>query len=110
MRFYPGSDRQQPHFSDARPAHCLSRGTGPPNWRDWDLSSYRFLSTGATVVPIELMKRLQAETSIAEITTGYGMTECCGSATHTRPGDSMERVAYTVGTALPGTEIRGRRS
>ena len=77
-----------------------------PNWRDWDMSSYRFLSTGATVVPIDLMKRLQAETSIAEITTGYGMTECCGSATHTRPGDSMERVAYTVGTALPGTEIR----
>lgn len=77
-----------------------------PNWRDWDLSSYRFLSTGATVVPIELMKRLQDETSIKEITTGYGMTECCGSATHTRPGDPMERVAYTVGTALPGTEIR----
>ena len=77
-----------------------------PNWRDWDLSSYRFMSTGATVVPIELMKRIQAETPIREITTGYGMTECCGSATHTRPGDPMERVAYTVGTALPGTEIR----
>ena len=77
-----------------------------PNWRDWDISSYRFLSTGATVVPIELMKRLQAETPIQEISTGYGMTECCGSATHTRPGDPMERVAYTVGTAIPGTEIR----
>ncbi|GLS98675.1 3-[(3aS,4S,7aS)-7a-methyl-1,5-dioxo-octahydro-1H- inden-4-yl]propanoyl:CoA ligase [Sphingobium jiangsuense] len=76
-----------------------------PNWRDWDISSYRFLSTGATVVPIELMKRLRAETPIREITTGYGMTECCGSATHTRPGDSMERVAYTVGTAIAGTEI-----
>ncbi|WP_313807660.1 AMP-binding protein [Sphingobium sp.] len=77
-----------------------------PNWRDWDMSSYRFLSTGATVVPIELMKRLRAETTITEITTGYGMTECCGSATHTRPGDPMERVAYTVGTAIAGTEIR----
>lgn len=77
-----------------------------PNWRDWDISSCRFLSTGGTVVPIELMKRLEAETPIAEITTGYGMTECCGSATHTRPGDTMERVAYTVGTALPGTELK----
>lgn len=77
-----------------------------PNWRDWDLSTYRFMSTGSTVVPIELMKRLQAETPIKEITTGYGMTECCGSATHTRPGDPMERVAYTVGAALPGTELR----
>lgn len=77
-----------------------------PHWRDWDISSYRFLSTGATVVPIELMKRLRAETEIAEITTGYGMTECAGSATHTRPGDPMERVAYTVGAAVEGTEIR----
>lgn len=77
-----------------------------PNWRDWDLSSYRFMSTGSTVVPIELMKRIQAETPIREISTGYGMTECCGSATHTRPGDPMERIAYTVGTAIAGTEIR----
>ena len=77
-----------------------------PGWRDWDLSSDRFLSTGATVVPIELMKRLEQALPSTEITTGYGMTECCGSATHTRPGDPMERVAYTVGTALPGTEIR----
>jgi acyl-CoA synthetase (AMP-forming)/AMP-acid ligase II len=76
-----------------------------PNWRDWDISSLRFLSTGATVVPIALMKRLEAETDIREITTGYGMTECCGSATHTRPGDTMERVAYTVGAQIEGTEI-----
>lgn len=77
-----------------------------PNWRDWDISSYRFLSTGATVVPIELMKKLRAETSIDEITTGYGMTESCGSVTHTRPGAPMERVAYTVGAAIPGSEIK----
>lgn len=89
----------------AAPPTVFQEMLAHPNWRDWDISSYRFLSTGATVVPIELMKRLQAETSIREITTGYGMTECCGSATHTRPGDPMERVAYTVGTAIEGTEI-----
>jgi acyl-CoA synthetase (AMP-forming)/AMP-acid ligase II len=73
---------------------------------DWDISSLRFLSTGATVVPIALIRRLAAETDIEHITTGYGMTECSGSATHTLPGDGMERVAFTVGTAIPGTEIR----
>ena len=77
-----------------------------PNWRDWDLSTYRFMSTGATVVPIELMKRIQAEPPIRQISTGSGMTECCGSATHTRPGDPVERIAHTVGTAIAGTEIR----
>lgn len=88
------------------PPTVLQEMFAHPDWRDWDLSSYRFLSTGGTVVPIELMKYLQAETPIKEITTGYGMTECCGSATHTRPGDQMERIAYTVGTALPGTEVK----
>lgn len=77
-----------------------------PNRRDWDISCLRFLSTGGTTVPIELMRRLQAETDIQVLSTGYGMTECCGSATHTRPGDPIERVAFTAGTALPGTEIR----
>jgi acyl-CoA synthetase (AMP-forming)/AMP-acid ligase II len=76
-----------------------------PNWRDWDISSLRFVSTGGTTVPIELMRRLRSETNIAVISTGYGMTECCGSATQTLPNDAMERVAYTVGTAIPGTDI-----
>jgi acyl-CoA synthetase (AMP-forming)/AMP-acid ligase II len=52
------------------------------------------------------MRRLEAETDIAVLSTGYGMTECCGSATHTLPGDDISRIAYTVGKALPGTEIR----
>lgn len=88
------------------PPTVLQEMFSHPNWRDWDLSTYRFMSTGGTVVPIELMKFLQTDSPIQEITTGYGMTECCGSATHTRPGDQMERIAYTVGTALPGTEIK----
>jgi acyl-CoA synthetase (AMP-forming)/AMP-acid ligase II len=77
-----------------------------PNRADWDISSLRFLSTGATTVPIELMRRLEGETEIAVLSTGYGMTECCGSATHTLPGDDISRIAYTVGKAIAGTEIR----
>nr|WP_314437206.1 AMP-binding protein [uncultured Brevundimonas sp.] len=77
-----------------------------PHRRDWDISSLSFLSTGATVVPIELVRRLAAETEIEHITTGYGMTECCGSATHTVRGDPVERVAYTVGKAIVDTEIQ----
>lgn len=77
-----------------------------PNRLDWDIGSLRFLSTGATIVPIELMRRLKADTGIAVLSTGYGMTECCGSATHTLPGDGISRIAYTVGKAIPGTQIR----
>lgn len=77
-----------------------------PNRNDWDIGDLRFLSTGATTIPIELMRGLRRETNIAVLSAGYGMTECCGSATHTLPDDGIERVATTVGKPLPGTEIR----
>lgn len=77
-----------------------------PSRQDWDIGSLRFLSTGGTLIPIELMRRLRRETEIPVLSAGYGMTECCGSATHTLPGDPIERVAHTVGKAIAGTEIR----
>jgi len=77
-----------------------------PNRKDWDTSSLRYISTGSTTVPIELMRRLKADMNIPVVSTGYGMTECCGSATHTRDGDDVERLFYTVGCPLPGTEIK----
>ncbi|GAC1572421.1 MAG: FadD3 family acyl-CoA ligase [Sphingomicrobium sp.] len=77
-----------------------------PNRADWDTSSLRYLSTGSTTVPIELMRRLKRDMNIPVISTGYGMTECAGSATHTRDDDDIERLFHTVGCPLPGTEIK----
>jgi acyl-CoA synthetase (AMP-forming)/AMP-acid ligase II len=77
-----------------------------PNRRDWDISSLRFLSTGATTIPIELIRRLKRDFAGTTISTGYGMTECCGSATQTLAEDDAERIVHTVGRAIPGTEIR----
>ena len=79
---------------------------GHPHRADWDTSSLRYLSTGATTVPIELMKRLKRDMNIPVISTGYGMTECAGSATHTKDDDDIERLFNTVGCPLPGTEIK----
>lgn len=77
-----------------------------PNRRDFDISSLRFLSTGATTVPIELMRRLKRDLDIDVISTGYGMTECCGSATHTLWTDDIDHVATTCGKPIPGTKIK----
>ncbi|MEA1652890.1 AMP-binding protein [Nitrospirillum sp. BR 11164] len=77
-----------------------------PNRPDWDISSLRFISTGGTTIPMELMRRLRRELPGTIVSTGYGMTECCGSATQTLPDDDIERVAHTVGKAIPGTEVR----
>jgi acyl-CoA synthetase (AMP-forming)/AMP-acid ligase II len=77
-----------------------------PNRKDWDISSLRFLSTGAATIPIELIRRLKRDFVGTIISTGYGMTECCGSATQALPDDDVERVAHTVGKPIPGIEIR----
>lgn len=77
-----------------------------PNRSDFNMDCLRFLSTGATTIPIELMRRLRRDTQIEVLSTGYGMTECCGSATHTLWEDDIERVANTVGKPIAGTQIR----
>ena len=77
-----------------------------PHRADWDISCLRFLSTGATTIPIELIRRLKRDFIGTVISTGYGMTECCGSATQTLPGDDVERIAQTVGRPIAGTEVR----
>ncbi|HTZ69424.1 MAG TPA: AMP-binding protein [Acetobacteraceae bacterium] len=76
-----------------------------PRRPDFDLSSLEFISTGAAVVPIELVRRLKLEVGVDRMATGYGLTECCGTATSTRPEDSLEIVANTAGRAAPGIEV-----
>ena len=77
-----------------------------PRRDDFNISSLRFLSTGATTVPVELMRRLKRDMDIDVVSTGYGMTECCGSATHTLWTDDIERIANSVGKPIAGTEIK----
>jgi len=77
-----------------------------PNRGDYDISSLRYLSTGSTTVPIELMRRLKRDMDIDIISTGYGMTECCGSATHTLWTDDIEHVATTAGKPIAGTALK----
>jgi HIP---CoA ligase len=71
-----------------------------------DMSCLRRISTGGTTVPIELVRRLTSTFGEAIVATGYGLTECCGSAANTRDGDSADVVALTAGRAVPGTELR----
>jgi acyl-CoA synthetase (AMP-forming)/AMP-acid ligase II len=72
----------------------------------WDLSSLRLCVTGAAVVPVEMLRRMRTEMSYETIITGYGLTECTGTATMCRAGDPIELVAATSGRAIPDTEVR----
>ncbi len=68
-----------------------------PSRRDWDLSSLFALLSGAAPAPTWVYERAQRELGVTEITTGYGMTECGGAMTMTRPEDPLSMHTTTVG-------------
>ncbi|HEY2316112.1 MAG TPA: FadD3 family acyl-CoA ligase [Streptosporangiaceae bacterium] len=70
-----------------------------------DLSSLRLAVTGAAVVPVALVERMQSELSFDTVLTAYGLTEAV-VVTMCRPGDPPAAVATTSGRATAGFEIR----
>jgi fatty-acyl-CoA synthase len=64
---------------------------------DYDLSSLTAMLCGSAPAPIWLWRQVAAEFGVDEIVTGYGMTECGGAMTLTRPEDPLELTANTVG-------------
>jgi len=80
-----------------------------PGRADRDLSSLRLAVTGAAVVPVVLIERMQTAPpeglGIDHVLTAFGMTEAV-VVTMCREGDSAETVATTCGRAVPGMETR----
>ena len=76
-----------------------------PARAQYDLSSLRLAVTGAAVVPVALVERMQAELSFDTVLTAYGLTEAV-VVTMCRPGDPPGAVAATSGRATAGFEIR----
>jgi fatty-acyl-CoA synthase len=66
----------------------------------------------ASPAPAWLWKQLADLLDIAELVTGYGMTETGGSLTMTRPGDDVDRLVKTVGVVkaadVAGLDEHGR--
>ena len=77
-----------------------------PRRKEYDLSSLRVAATGATTVPVELVKRMYAELDLDVVAVGYGLTESTALVSITRPDDTPEKIATTVGKPIPGLEVR----
>jgi acyl-CoA synthetase (AMP-forming)/AMP-acid ligase II len=75
-----------------------------PDRSTYDLSSLRFAVTGAAVVPVALVERMQSELSFEIVLTAFGMTEAV-VATMCRRDDPPEIVARTCGRAVAGFEL-----
>src|SRR6201993_4478719 len=78
---------------------------------EYDLSSLTAILCGSAPAPIWLWTQIAADFGVSEIVTGYGMTECGGAMTLTRPEDPLELTSDTVGrpkmagpAGIPGTD------
>ena len=70
-----------------------------------DLTSLRTILTGGTTVPTELVVRVQRELGRA-CPHHLRQTECHGTMCMTRPDDTPEDIAETVGVPLDHVEVR----
>jgi acyl-CoA synthetase (AMP-forming)/AMP-acid ligase II len=77
-----------------------------PKRGDYDLSSLRFAVTGAAVVPVVLIERIQTELDIDIVLTAYGLTEANGFGTMCRADDDAVTVATTCGRPIADFELR----
>ena len=79
--------------------------------QQYDLDSLNAILCGSAPAPIWLWQRIEQDFGVSEIVTGYGMTECGGAMTLTRPEDSLRLTSETAGkpkmagaASVPGTD------
>jgi fatty-acyl-CoA synthase len=76
-----------------------------PRFSEFDLSSVRLIITGATPVPVPLMKQIKKQIG-ADCLIVFGMTETTGAVTHSFSTDSFALKSETVGLPQPHTSIK----
>jgi len=76
-----------------------------PSFARRDLSSLRVVLSGGAHVAPQLVRHIEEALGVHFI-VAYGQTETEGHAIQTRPGDSDDDKATTLGRPLPGVEVR----
>lgn len=71
-----------------------------------DISSLRVATTGATIIPVDLIRRMHEDLGIDDVFSAYGLTESTGVVSLCQKGDDFATIAGTCGRPLPGTELR----
>jgi fatty-acyl-CoA synthase len=68
-----------------------------PDGKSTDTSSLLSVLIGAAATPVPVWQKLKDVLGVAELFTGYGMTELTAAVTHTEPDDSLSVVTASVG-------------
>jgi fatty-acyl-CoA synthase len=77
-----------------------------PNFATFDLSSLRTGIMAGSPCPVEVMKRVQSEMHMPEVTICYGMTETSPVSTQTMTDDPLAKRTGTVGRVHPHVEVK----
>jgi fatty-acyl-CoA synthase len=77
-----------------------------PNFGDYDLTSLRTGIMAGSPCPVEVMKRVQTEMHMPEVTICYGMTETSPVSTQTALDDPLEKRTASVGRVHPHLEVK----
>jgi fatty-acyl-CoA synthase len=75
------------------------------DFADADLSSLKALCSGGSLVPEHLVRTFEEKLG-APFTIVFGQTECSPVASMTRPTDTIEDKAGTIGPPMPNVEVR----
>ncbi len=76
-----------------------------PNFQERDISSIRTMTSGGSTVPAALVSRFEEELG-AKFTIVFGQTECSPVASMTRPDDTQDDKANTLGGPMPNVEVK----
>jgi fatty-acyl-CoA synthase len=79
---------------------------GHPTFAEHDLSSLRTGIMAGSPCPIEVMRRVNSEMGIEQISIAFGQTETSPVTTMVRVDDTLEHRCETVGQVFPHTEIK----
>jgi fatty-acyl-CoA synthase len=77
-----------------------------PEFARFDLKSLRTGIMAGSPCPIEVMKKVQSQMNMGEVTIAYGMTETSPVSTQCATDDPVERRVSTVGQVMPHIEIK----
>ena len=77
-----------------------------PEFAKFNLKSLRTGIMAGSPCPIEVMKRVQSQMNMSEVTIAYGMTETSPVSTQCATDDPLEKRVSTVGQVLPHIEIK----
>ena len=77
-----------------------------PEFERFDLSSLRTGIMAGSPCPVEVMRRVQSQMHMHEVTICYGMTETSPVSTQTALDDPLEKRVGSVGRVHPHVEIK----